>query len=93
LFDVDNSGPSELSPKHIDSSTNSFPNFVFTLYLILLGVEHIAHITREKEMRYAHKMLVGKPEGQPSLGRLGLGRVILKWISQKCGLKVLTEFN
>jgi hypothetical protein len=22
-----------------------------------------------------------------------LGRVILKWISQKCGLKVLTEFN
>jgi hypothetical protein len=49
---------------------------------------------RERETRNGQKSLVANREGRDHLGDKGVnGRVMLKWILQKYGIGVWTEFN
>jgi hypothetical protein len=48
----------------------------------------LGHVALFGEIRSAHKILVGNPDGRTSLGRLGEdGRIILKWTLNKIVLE------
>ena len=49
------------------------------------------HVARMGERRGVRRVLAGKPEGKRSLGRPGVGgRIILRWIFRKWGVRVWT---
>jgi hypothetical protein len=54
--------------------------------MIKLMMECARYAAHMKEIIYAYKILVGKPQGNRPLRRLGInGRIIVKWILQEQG--------
>jgi hypothetical protein len=49
--------------------------------MVKLKMIWVDHAARMVEMRYAHRIVVGRPEGKRPIGRLSVdGRIILKWV-------------
>jgi hypothetical protein len=54
---------------------------VVVVVVIRLRKRRVGHVTRIGKMINAYKILIGKPEGQDHLGKLGIdGTIILKLI-------------